>query len=237
MTPPAHLLVVDDDSRIRELLRKFLAINGFRVTLARDAARARRILSLFSFDMIVLDVMMPGEDGVALTQGVREAGLSTPVLLLTAKGETSDRISGFQAGADDYLPKPFEPQELLLRINAVLRRTAETAASEEKERTLRLGEVTYDIRRGEMWRGDEPVPLTGTEARLMRLFAENPGETLSRADLADDLGGSYGFDDIPERRRAVDVRVIRLRRKIEEDPGRPRYLQTVRGSGYMLAPD
>ena len=237
MSRDAHLLVIDDDSRIRELLRKFLVRNGFTVTTARDAAHARRMLSGFDFDLIVLDVMMPREDGVTLTQSLRETGLSTPILLLTAKAETPDRINGFEAGADDYLSKPFEPKELLLRIGAILRRIAETPVSAGSPNVLRLGQVIYDIETGEMWRGENPVPLTATEAHLMRIFADRAGETVSRATLARDLGPSHDAGEIPAQRRAVDVRVIRLRRKIESDPGQPRYLQTVRGAGYMLEPD
>jgi two-component system phosphate regulon response regulator OmpR len=230
--PEAHLLIVDDDERIRGLLQKYLIKNGFLVSTARDAAHARRVLSGLEFDMIVLDVMMPGEDGVSLTRSLREA-ISTPILLLTAKGETEDRISGLEAGADDYMVKPFEPKELLLRINAILRRVPEAKAAEAGPKVLRLGPVRYDVERGEMWRGDDLVRLTATEAQLMRIFAAQPGEPLSRLQLVDDLGRSGG----QAQERAVDVQITRLRRKIEADPKQPRYLQTVRGAGYMLAPD
>jgi two-component system phosphate regulon response regulator OmpR len=230
--PEAHLLIVDDDERIRGLLQKYLMKSGFLVTAARDAAHARRVLSGLEFDLIVLDVMMPGEDGVSLTRTLRET-IATPILLLTAKGETEDRISGLEAGADDYMAKPFEPKELLLRINAILRRVPDAKAAEAGPKLLRLGPVRYDVERGEMWRGDDLVRLTATEAQLMRIFAAQPGEPLSRLQLVDDLGRSGG----QAQERAVDVQITRLRRKIESDPKQPRYLQTVRGAGYMLAPD
>ena len=231
--PDAHLLIVDDDERIRNLLQKFLIRHGFLVSAARDAAQARRLLSGLEFDMLVLDVMMPGEDGVSLTRSLREA-LATPILLLTAKGETEDRIAGLEAGADDYLAKPFEPKELLLRINAILRRVP-SAPTENGEgpKYLKLGEIRYDVDRGEMWHGDEPIRLTATEAQLMKIFSTQPGEPVSRAKLVEDLGRDRG----QAQERAVDVQITRLRRKLEADPKQPRYLQTVRGAGYMLAPD
>ncbi|MEM0935784.1 MAG: response regulator [Pseudomonadota bacterium] len=233
----AHLLIVDDDARIRGLLQKFLMRHGFLVSAARDAAQARRLLSGLEFDLLVLDVMMPGEDGLALTAALR-AEIATPILLLTAKGETGDRIAGLEAGADDYLPKPFEPKELLLRINAILRRVPAEPAGPAGPKILYLGPVRYDIEKGEMWRGDEPVRLTATEAALMRIFSAQPGEALSRAQLVADLGRDGGRDgEGGAQERAVDVQITRLRRKIEEDPRQPRYLQTVRGAGYMLAPD
>ncbi|MEL7116588.1 MAG: response regulator [Pseudomonadota bacterium] len=232
MAPDSHLLIVDDDERIRGLLQKFLLRNGFWVTAARDAEHARRVLSGLEFDMIILDVMMPGEDGISLTKSLRAGGVSTPVLLLTAKGDTGDRIEGLEAGADDYLAKPFEPKELLLRINAILRRMP-AAAADEAPKVLTLGPIRYDIERGEMWRGSDLVRLTATEAQLMRIFSSCPGEALSRSKLVEDLGRDRG----QAQERAVDVQITRLRRKIEEDPKQPRYLQTVRGAGYMLAPD
>lgn len=227
-----HLLIVDDDERIRGLLQKFLMRNGFLVSAARDAAHARRILSGLEFDMIILDVMMPGEDGVSLTRAIRETS-KTPIMLLTAKGETEDRIQGLEAGADDYLGKPFEPKELLLRINAILRRMPEKSEADMVPKVLNLGPIRYDIERGEMWQGDTPVRLTATENQLMKIFAGCPGEAVSRAKLVEDLGRDRG----QAQERAVDVQITRLRRKIETDPKQPRYLQTVRGAGYMLAPD
>ncbi|MFS4581747.1 response regulator [Phaeobacter sp. C3_T13_0] len=228
----SHLLIVDDDERIRGLLKKFLMRAGFLVTAARDAAHARRVLSGLDFDLIVLDVMMPGEDGISLTRSLRET-LSTPILLLTAKGETDDRIEGLEAGADDYLSKPFEPKELLLRINAILRRMPEPTAKDAAPKVLHLGPIRYDIERGEMWQGEELIRLTGTESQLMKIFSACPGEPVSRTKLVEDLGRDRG----QAQERAVDVQITRLRRKIEPNPKQPQYLQTVRGAGYMLAPD
>ncbi|MEQ5827803.1 response regulator [Sulfitobacter sp. NFXS29] len=228
----AHLLVVDDDERIRSLLKKFLMRHGFLVSTARDAAHARRVLAGLEFDLIVLDVMMPGEDGMALTRSLRET-LQTPILLLTAKGETDNRIEGLEAGADDYLPKPFEPKELLLRINAILRRMPDTSAADAAPKVLSLGVIRYDMERGEMWQGDDLVRLTATEVQLMKIFSAQPGVALSRSKLVEELGRDRG----QAQERAVDVQITRLRRKIESDPKQPQYLQTVRGAGYMLAPD
>lgn len=228
----AHLLIVDDDERIRGLLQKFLIRNGFWVTSARDAAHARSILSGLEFDLIVLDVMMPGEDGVSLTRSLRET-LSTPILLLTAKGETEDRIVGLEAGADDYLAKPFEPKELLLRINAILRRVPSVNETLNSPKIIPLGALRYDVDRAELMQGEIPVRLTATENALMKIFAANMGEAISRGQLVEDLGRDTG----QAQERAVDVQITRLRRKIEADPKQPRYLQTVRGAGYMLGSD
>ena len=227
----AHLLVVDDDERIRGLLQKFLIGSGFLLSVARDAAQARRLLAGLEFDVIVLDVMLPGEDGISLTRDLR-ARMQVPILLLTAKGEAANRIEGLEAGADDYLVKPFEPKELLLRINAILRRVPQTRPETPAPKVLHLGGARYDMDRGELWRGESLVRLTATEAALMRLFANAPGVAVSREKLVGDLGR----EDVAQE-RAVDVQITRLRRKIEEDPKSPRYLQTVRGEGYMLAPD
>lgn len=228
----AHLLVVDDDERIRTLLQTFLKRNGFLVSGARDADHARRLLGGLDFDLIVMDVMMPGDTGVDLTREIRQSS-QVPILLLTAKGETEDRIAGLEAGADDYLAKPFEPKELLLRINAILRRMPDVASEEIKPKVMKLGPLSYDIERGELWRGETLVRLTATENQLMRIFAEGPGEPVSRAKLVEELGRDHG----QAQERAIDVQITRLRRKLEEDPKQPRYLQTVRGAGYMLAPD
>ena len=230
-----HLLIVDDDERIRGLLQKFLMRNGFLVTSARDAAHARRLLDGLEFNLIVLDVMMPGEDGLSLTRDLRKR-LATPILLLTARGETRDRIEGLEAGADDYLAKPFEPKELLLRINAILRRVPHETQVGPK--FLHLGPLRYDRDRGELWQGESPVRLTATESALMRIFAAHAGSVVSRTDLIDELGRERGAgSEDGGGARAVDVQITRLRRKIEPDPREPRFLQTVRGAGYMLAPD
>ena len=223
-----HLLVVDDDDRIRALLKEFLARAGFRVTTAADAAGARRQLAAIDFDLMILDVMMPGEDGFSLIRWLRSGGPSraTPVLMLTARDATGDRIEGLSLGADDYLPKPFEPQELVLRIEAILRRAGAAPAG---ARRLSLGRCSFDVARGELLCGDEVVRLTEAEARLLRRLAANAHAPVDRLDLARETADASG--------RAVDVQVTRLRRKIELDPKAPRYLQTVRGVGYMLAPD
>jgi two-component system phosphate regulon response regulator OmpR len=223
-----HLLVVDDDDRIRSLLKEYLARAGFRVSAAANAAAARKLLGTLDFDLVVLDVMMPGEDGYSLTRWVRNDGPSraTPVLMLTARDAAGDRIEGLMRGADDYLAKPFEPQELLLRIEAILRRTGTRAPSRQP---LALGLCRFDPDRGELSQGGEPVRLTEAEARLLRRLAANAHTAVDRLDLARETADPSG--------RAVDVQVTRLRRKIEPDPKAPRYLQTVRGVGYMLAPD
>ena len=175
----AHLMIVDDDERIRVLLQKFLIRHGFLVTAARDAAHARRILTGLDFDMLILDVMMPQEDGLSLCRSIRETS-QTPILLLTAKGETSNRIEGLEAGADDYLPKPFEPKELLLRINAILRRMPEIPAENSVPKIINLGNISYDLERGEMWQGGDLVRLTATEMQLMKIFSAKSGQPISR---------------------------------------------------------
>ena len=232
MSDHAHILVVDDDERIRDLLKRFLARNGYLVSVARDAAHASRLLDSLDFDLLVIDWMMPGEDGLSLTRRVRAAS-ETPILLLTARGEASDRIEGLEAGADDYLPKPFEPRELLLRAAAILRRAAPPVPEDQVVRSLVLGERQYDLIRGELTQGDQAVRLTSTEQALMRVFSRQPNEPVSRLRLAEELGGTEGA----VQERAVDVQITRLRRKLERDPKNPRYLQTVRGAGYMLTPD
>ncbi len=232
--PQPHLLIVDDDERIRTLLAKFLMRHGFLVSTVRDASHAGRLMAGLEFDLLVMDVMMPGEDGISFTRTIREKS-RVPILLLTAKGETEDRIRGLEAGADDYLAKPFEPKELLLRINSILRRMPEPVPVDTGPKVLHLGPVRYDVARAELWQGQTLIRLTGTEAQLMKLFAAQPGSPLSRSQLVEDLGRSSGASAAQER--AVDVQITRLRRKIEPDPKQPRYLQTVRGAGYMLAPD
>ena len=221
-----HLLVVDDDERLRTLLHRYLTTNGYRVTAAADAADARALMKSLAFDLLVLDVMMPGESGFELTRAVRENS-RVPILILTAKGEAEDRIAGLELGADDYLPKPFEPRELVLRVNALLRRAAPPSANAHAE--VRMGEAVYDPERGQLRRKGKPVHLTSSEAALLRLFAANAGRSFSRSDLCTRLGVAL--------ERSIDVQVTRLRRKIEEDPKLPLYLQTVRGVGYVLVPD
>ncbi|MDA9004521.1 response regulator transcription factor [Amylibacter sp.] len=229
---PAHILIVDDDERIRNLLQKFLLRNGFFASIARDAAHARRLLSSIEFDMIVLDVMMPGEDGLSLTIDLRKT-LTTPILLLTAKSESNERIMGFEAGADDYLTKPFEPKELVLRINSILRRMPKDDVDLALPTTIQMGAVRYDLSRGELWDNNALVKLTATESALLRIFSVNLHNPVSRPKLVEDLTKN----GVPSQERSVDVQITRLRRKLEVDPKMPRYLQTVRGAGYMLAPD
>ncbi len=226
-----HVLVVDDDDRLRVLLRRWLAEQGCLVTVASGAAEARDTLSLLQYDIMILDVMMPGETGLELARSLRTSSCvrlrKLPIILLTARGEAGDRIEGLEAGADDYLPKPFEPRELLLRINAVLRRSP---APEAIATRFRLGRWTYDSQRDELKSDEETIRLTGMEAGLMRALSADAGVAISREILAERSGG--GVND-----RTIDVQVTRLRRKIEEDPKNPRYLVTMRGEGYMLLPD
>lgn len=228
-TPPvqdSHLLVIDDDSRLRALLQKYLSKDGFRVSAAASAEDARALMKSMAFDLLVVDVMMPGENGYDFTKWVRTTS-DVPVLILTAKGEAEDRITGLECGADDYLPKPFEPRELSLRIEALLRRAAPPAAQASGE--IHMGECTFDPARTILTRKGKPVRLTSSEAALLQLFAANAGRPFSRADLCARLGVAL--------ERTIDVQVTRLRRKIEEDPKLPLYLQTVRSVGYVLVPD
>ncbi len=230
-TPDRHLLVVDDDDRIRDLLKEYLARNGFRVTAAPGGAAARRLMETLDFDLAVFDVMMPGEDGFSLTRWLRERKGSagrTPVLMLTAKGLPEDRIEGLKLGADDYLGKPFEPEELLLRIEAILRR-AQSRPQNGANVSIPLGRCQFDLERGELSCDGAPVRLTEAEVILLKRLARSPHEPVDRLELARETVDPSG--------RAVDVQVTRLRRKIEADPKAPRYLQTVRGVGYLLAPD
>jgi two-component system phosphate regulon response regulator OmpR len=222
----SHLLVVDDDARLRELLRRYLSDNGFRVTVAADAAEARASLARFAFDLVVLDVMMPGESGLDLTRALRGEG-GAPVLLLTAMAEPGDRVNGLEQGAEDYLAKPFEPRELVLRINNILQRRPRPDMA---ARELRFGGCRFDLARGELFRGGDLVHLTAAEAGLLSILAHKAGQAVSREELS--LSASMGGNV-----RNVDVQMTRLRRKIERDPRFPRYLQTVRGTGYALKPD
>jgi two-component system phosphate regulon response regulator OmpR len=222
-----HILVVDDDTRLRELLRSFLSRNGFRVSTAGHAAEARERLSALDFDLIVLDVMMPGETGLEFAAELRKSN-DVPILMLTAMVETKDRIAGLERGVDDYLGKPFEPRELLLRIQSVLRRgrPAATAEAADPERVT-FGDMEFDLQLGELKHKGKRIALTDAETVLLRALAARMGEALSRETLCKSVGS-----DVNER--AIDVQVNRLRRKIEPDPTFPRYLRTVRGQGYRL---
>jgi two-component system phosphate regulon response regulator OmpR len=226
---PVHVLVVDDDSRLRTLLSRYLTENGFRVSIAASAAEARDKLRFLQPDALVLDVMMPGESGLALTSALRADNAFVPILLLTARGAPEDRIAGFESGADDYLGKPFEPRELVLRLRAMLRRTGPPAA-EPMAGPLRLGPLEFNPLRAELSGPDGVIYLTGGEAALLAALANRPGEVFSREEIA----AALSMDDTGER--AIDVQVTRLRRKIEADPREPRFLHTVRGRGYVLKP-
>lgn len=222
-----HLLVVDDDQRIRELLRRYLSNEGFRVTVAGNAAEARRHLASLTFDLLIVDVTMPGETGLDFTADLR-ASSSVPVLILTARSEPESRVRGLELGADDYLAKPFEPRELVLRIQNILRRQGEAAPVPPLEE-VRFGPFTFHLGRRELRQEGQVVRLTERERALLFAFAAKAGETVSRYDLVDEGGGTG--------ERTIDVQVNRLRRKIEPDPANPIYLQTVRGIGYRLLVD
>jgi two-component system phosphate regulon response regulator OmpR len=220
------ILVVDDDKRLAQLIRRYLGDNGFRVTVAASAEEAKGLLSTLAFDLLVLDVMMPGLSGVEMTRELRRTS-DVPILLLTAMSETENRISGLESGADDYLTKPFEPRELVLRLNSILRRRPKAPESAATE--MRFGPYRFDPGRGELWRGEEPVRLASAEVSLLRAFARRPNEAIERLGLID---GAAGLEP-----RTVDVQITRLRRKIETDPKFPRHLQTVRGKGYLFRTD
>lgn len=230
MRDDALILVVEDDERLRARLSRYLAEQGFRVSTAEHAAAAREQMRFLQPDLIVLDIMMPGETGLELVAGLRQERNDTPVLLLTARGAPEDRIAGFRAGADDYLGKPFEPEELVLRIRALLRRAGAVAAEPVQAGPVQLGAASFDPARGELRDADGAVRLTGGEAALLAALARKPNEVLSREEIA----ATLGMDEAGER--AIDVQVTRLRRKIEADPREPRFLHTVRGRGYVLKP-
>jgi two-component system phosphate regulon response regulator OmpR len=221
-----HVLVVDDDARLRDLLRQFLGRHGMTVTTAADAIEARARLAAFAFDLAVVDVMLPGESGLDLTRHLR-ASTALPVLLLTARAEAADRIAGLSSGADDYLVKPFEPDELLLRIRAILRRAPPPATAPAQ---VAFGPFRFLPARDELLRDGVTVRLTAAETALLRVLAARADSAVSREDLVARAHVDGG-------ERTIDVQVTRLRRKIEDDPRNPRWLQTVRGSGYILRTD
>jgi two-component system phosphate regulon response regulator OmpR len=228
-TPPAdnapHILVVDDDHRIRDLLARYLVEHGFRVTPAADAASARAAMRGLTFDLVILDVMMPGESGLDLARDLKSAS-NIPICMLTARADPEHRIEGLEAGVDDYLPKPFEPRELLLRLQNILRRARGIATPQDE---VRMGEFVFHLGRGELRRGEETIKLTERERDLLRQFASRAGAPIARHELSS--------DDTTGSERAIDVQINRLRRKIEIDPSNPVYLQTVRGKGYILYVD
>jgi two-component system phosphate regulon response regulator OmpR len=226
MDEKPHILIVDDDRRIRQLLQSYLVANGFRVTVAGSAAEARERRRGVVFDLMVLDIMMPGETGLQLTKSLRDGDDRIPVLMLSALADPPDRIAGLATGSDDYLSKPFEPRELLLRIHSLLRRAPPPSAVADE---VRFGAFTFNTQRGELRRDGEPVRLTSRERDFLRLLASRPGKPVARGELAQP--GSE------ESARSVDVQINRLRHKIERDPANPIFLQTVRGAGYVLHPD
>jgi two-component system phosphate regulon response regulator OmpR len=220
-----HILVVDDDQRIRDLLAQYLFQNGFRVTTAPDTATARATMAGLVFDIVILDVMMPGENGLSLARDLRTTS-NVPICMLTARAEPEERIEGLEAGVDDYIAKPFEPRELLLRIQNILKRRQQPSGPRDE---VTMGDFVFHVERGELRRGEESIKLTERERELLRHFALRPGTPVARHELA--------ADDATGTERAIDVQINRLRRKIESDPANPVYLQTVRGKGYILYTD
>jgi len=221
----AHILVVDDDQRIRDLLARYLFENGFRVTTAADAMTARSTMGGLVFDVVILDVMMPGENGLDLARALKGTS-NVPICMLTARAEAEERIQGLEIGVDDYVAKPFEPRELLLRLQNILKRRQGPSGPRDE---VTMGDYTFHVERGELKRGEESIKLTERERELLRQFAQRPGTPVARHELA--------ADDSTGTERAVDVQINRLRRKIESDPAHPVYLQTVRGKGYILYTD
>ncbi len=223
----AHILVVDDDTRLRSLLQRFLRENGFYVSVAKNAAAAREQLQNYQFDLLIVDIMMPEETGLQFLHKLREED-NVPVILLTAMGETEDRIAGLETGADDYLPKPFEPKELVLRIKNILRRAP--VLKEKESQVLNLGLCSYDLAKKELiTQNGQIVHITPVEQALLNVLGQKSGQVFSREKLADILGAG-------QNPRSIDVQITRLRKKIEQDSKNPRFLQTVRGKGYMLLP-
>jgi two-component system phosphate regulon response regulator OmpR len=220
-----HVLVVDDDRRLRELLARFLGDHGYRISVARDTTDARAALSVMQFDGVILDVMMPGENGFDFARSLRTTS-DVPILMLTARSETDDRVRGLEIGVDDYLSKPFEPRELLLRLNNIRRRTTQAATTVDTVEQVSFGPFVYHIGRGELRSDGEPVKISERERDILTLLATRPGQTVPREDFA-------AHEDISNE-RTVDVQINRLRRKIEADPANPTHLQTVRGVGYRL---
>jgi two-component system phosphate regulon response regulator OmpR len=220
-----HILVVDDDQRIRDLLAQYLFQNGFRVTTAADTATARATMTGLVFDVVILDVMMPGENGLSLARDLKSTS-NVPICMLTARAEPEERIEGLEVGVDDYIAKPFEPRELLLRLQNILKRRQKPSGPRDE---VTMGDFVFHVERGELRRGEESIKLTERERELLRHFAQRPGMPVARHELA--------ADDSSGTERAIDVQINRLRRKIESDPANPVYLQTVRGKGYILYTD
>ena len=217
-----HILVIDDDLRLRKLLKKYLSENGFIISIAADTKEATDLLELFAFDILIMDVMMPGKNGMDFTKELRDNGLMTPILMLTAMGDSDDRINGLENGADDYLSKPFEPRELVLRLNNILKRMDNSRHDED----VYFGNYKFNIQKGQLTKGDESIVLTTAEQELLKALAQKAGETVSR----EELGQLLETDNL----RTIDVQITRLRRKIETDIKQPSCIQTVRGQGYTL---
>jgi two-component system phosphate regulon response regulator OmpR len=236
MSDQPHILVVDDDRRIRDLTARFLSEQGFNVVTANDAADARGKMKSLAFDLLVLDIMMPGENGLELTTSLRTES-DVPILLLTARSETEDRIAGLETGADDYLTKPFEPKELVLRIQSILKRARQLDRASPQRRVIKFGEFLFELDRRRLFRGEEPVYLTEAETDLLAELCNRAGEVVSREELTSSASEAEEGAPDSSGSRQVDVQVTRLRRKLETDPRFPRYLQTVRGRGYLLQPD
>ena len=220
-----HVLVVDDDRRLRELLSRYLTDNGFRVSTAKDTQEARIALDVLQFDGLIVDVMMPGENGFDFAHDLRQKS-DVPLMMLTARSDADNRVRGLEIGVDDYLGKPFEPRELLLRLNNIIKRGQTAAPSSETVESIRFGDYQFYLQRGELRKGEEGVRLTEREREILTLLARKPGQTVPREDFA-------AHEDISNE-RTVDVQINRLRRKIETDPANPLHLQTVRGIGYRL---
>ena len=226
----AHVLVVEDDHGIRDQLKRYLSSKGYWCNAVEDAELAIREMQVLTFDLLIVDILMPGMDGMSMVKHLRARGSDVPIILLTALGDLASKLDGFEAGADDYLSKPFEPEELVARIEALLRRAPTDGSETEVDAEVTFGGHRFDRRRGELWRGQEQVQITEGEIAVLRVLASAPNEPVDRSELLD---RSEGHDEFSQN-RAVDVRVSRLRQKIEEDPRRPRHLVTVRGTGYKL---
>jgi two-component system phosphate regulon response regulator OmpR len=224
-----NILVIDDDTRIRNLLSKFLDDSGFEVSSAKDATQARELIEEKQFDLLIVDVMMPGENGIEFTQDFRKTS-KTPIIILTARGESADRISGLESGADDYLPKPFEPKELLLRINNIFKRiiltSLEKTNKSNDKNIQQFGEFSFNITESRLKKGSEFIHITDSEAKILTILCQNQSKPLSREELSKLCGG---IDT-----RSIDVQITRIRKKIETNPKQPNYLQTVRNCGYIL---
>ena len=228
----AHLLLVDDDERILSLLSTYLSKNKFLVSSARNSREARYLLNYFEFDLLILDVMMPGESGLKLLEGIRKQK-NVPAIFLSAKGESRDRISGLEIGADDYLSKPFEPKELLLRLERLLIRNNHNV-SEKPKKQVEIGNKVFDLQRLELYQDNSLIKLTSLETSLLNFFVLNSAKTISREMVINSLGLNQGKHD--RNKRNVDVQITRLRKKIEADQANPRFLKTVRGKGYQFLP-